>query len=251
MQLHETADERETKAQAPFGSVDGSVDLRKRLEYVRQHFGGNADSLIFDANQRLLAFLLQYQGDLRLYLTVFAGVMEQVAHHLTHSRQIGVHPDGAARLRHGQFVLSFINELLPHAVAQGGADGIQEFGQVERSSEERDFTHVDQGPELLHRHAPRWRKNEHRQTRPALLLSERFGERGGPVIEHGFLRHDYRRGSARDFLRDFRKRLAEATIDTRFGEQLSPCEAVLHRRSQKQNAGFHARLRGSVISDRP
>ena len=59
MQLHQALHQRQADAQATFAAVQTALALGERVEHARQQLGRDADAVVLDADQRVIALALQ------------------------------------------------------------------------------------------------------------------------------------------------------------------------------------------------
>ena len=116
--FHQILDQGQTEPQPAARALQRRIDLREHLEDSAKLVGGDADARVPDSDDRLLAFLLDREPDATALVGELAGVVQEVAHHLSQPDRVAVDVHGIRRQRDGQFMTQALT------VRAGGFDGM-------------------------------------------------------------------------------------------------------------------------------
>ena len=94
--LDQALDQVQADSQPALRSFERAIDLGKHVEDVREAIGGNADAGVSHAHDGIVVQPFGDHPDASARWRVSAGVVQEVAEHLTESRRIG-DPDTSAR----------------------------------------------------------------------------------------------------------------------------------------------------------
>ena len=102
--LDQPLDQRQPDAEAAGGPLDAPVHLGEHVEDAAQRLGRDADPVVADGDDDLLAAPLGGEPDVPAARGVLGAVGEQVAEDLGQPGQVGVEADRLGRQRDGEFV---------------------------------------------------------------------------------------------------------------------------------------------------
>ena len=105
VQLDQRLRQREADAEAVARAFERSVRLREHLEQARKLIGDDPDSVVAHADHGLIAVTIDRELDVSALVGELARVVEQVAHHLSQPRRVGVEMDRLRRQRDGELVI--------------------------------------------------------------------------------------------------------------------------------------------------
>ena len=134
MQLDQVPDHREADADSALGAVERARVLHEQIEGPLQQVGGHSDAPVAHAHDRLAILDRRLELDRAAGLRVLRGVVQQVAEHLDHARQIGVDEDRGAGAGHRQPLLPLRHQRLAHL---GGP--LQDRREIEHLAAQRDL----------------------------------------------------------------------------------------------------------------
>ena len=92
MELYEPPDEAQVQAEAGRGPVEPALALGEQIEAARQHFGGNPDTAVLDADDGLGALALHAHSDRAAGRGEAHRVRDQVGDDLVEPLRVGAHP---------------------------------------------------------------------------------------------------------------------------------------------------------------
>ncbi len=103
--LDESLDQRQADAEPTLGTLEGVVDLHEHVEYTREHFLRDADSVVDDSDDHGIIRLLGFDLDAATARRVLRGIVQQVGEHLRESDDVAVERDLVRREIDAELVL--------------------------------------------------------------------------------------------------------------------------------------------------
>src|SRR5207249_2797181 len=92
VELYEPPDEAQVQAEARRGAVEPALALGEQIEAARQHFGGNPDTAVLDADDGLGVLALHAHSDRAAGRGEANRVRDQVGDDLVEPLRVGAHP---------------------------------------------------------------------------------------------------------------------------------------------------------------